>query len=381
MLETQKSKSLRLPSSKKLFLLPALFLLVSAGGIIGVFFQPPGLQFFFQATGLSPGGGSDHPMTTVAPAVTAPVANINTTIKALGRLRPYDDVAIVAPPFGSGDARIAKIIVEEGQFIDAGDVIAELDNLEQLASSVKIAEANLEVANATLAQTESQVGSSLKDLIAQRDSADEDVRVAEISHKRIVELHSRGVVSIGDFEQSELAVTKAKNVLEQTEAQLERISGGKSQSDIQLALSRLKLAKTNLEQASVELRKGYVRAPQSGTIISLLVRVGERPGNSGVALLGKTRTMQAELEVYQTDIMKVTPGASVKLTSPALSTALNGVVTRVGMNVERQSIVGSSPAANLDARIVRVMVDLDEASSLKAQFLTGLDITATVQVE
>ena len=127
------------------------------------------------------------------------------------------------------------------------------------------------------------------------------------------------------------------------------------------------------------MEKAYVRAPKSGTVLRLHVRVGERPGNSGLATLGRTDKMQAELEIYQTDISKVAPGATVTLTSPALAAPLYGTIAQIGLKVERQEIVGASPASNLDARVVKVVVDLDNESSMRAQTLTGLEITAAIE--
>lgn len=373
------AKAARLPRTKKLLLIPLVMGLIALGGVIGMYFQPPGLQFIFRVTGLEPGGGTDHPLAIASNPKAEPLAQQNTSIKALGRLMPYDDIAFVAPPFGAGDARVAKILVREGQYVDGDEVIAVLDNLHQLTSAVSVAEANLDVAEATVAQTESLVGSSFKDVLAERENAAEVARLALVDHQRITALYQQNLVSATDYEQSALNLSQANKSLAQANAQLSRIAGGEHQTDIQLALARLHLATSDLERAKTELQKAYVRAPKSGTIIRLHVRVGERPGGLGVAALGATEAMQAELEVYQTDIVNVSLGAKVLLTSHALTSPLRGTVSKIGLEVERQNLVGASPAANLDARIIRVVVDLDSESSRVAQALTGLQVTATVE--
>lgn len=377
--EPLQPKLFQLPRIQKLALIPIIIGLVALGGVIGMYFQPPGLQFIFRFTGLEPGGGTTHPLAIASDPKREVPAQENLSVKALGRLMPYDDVTFVAPPFGAGDARVAKILVREGQYVDADEIIAVLDNLDQLQSAMNVAAANLGVAEATLAQTESLVGSSFRDLIAERDSAAEVARIAVRDHQRVSELYQQNLVSITEFEQSALGVTKANKALDQANAQFDRIAGGEHQTDIQLALSQLNLATSDLERTKTEFQKAYVRAPKSGTIIRLHVRIGERPSSLGIASLGMTDAMQAELEVYQTDIVNVPLGAKVQLTSPALVSPLHGTVSKIGMEVERQSIVGASPAANLDARIIRVVVDLDRESSLLAQSLTGLEVTATVE--
>ena len=54
-------------------------------------------------------------------------------------------------------------------------------------------------------------------------------------------------------------------------------------------------------------------------------------------------------------------GAKATLTAEALSSSLKGTVTRIGLEIGRQSLVDSSPAANTDASVVEVTITLDEA--------------------
>ncbi len=302
-------------------------------------------------------------------------------VKALGRLMPENDIVIVAPPYGSGDARIAKLFIQEGDSVEAKQVIAEMDNLQHLIQLRKVAEANLAVAQASLSQVESLIGSTLKDLIAALELAEESLRIADAEHSRITKLYKENLISKTARDQSELQLVSAQKALDQTKAKLERVSGGVSQSDVELAVRQLLLAKSELERAQQALQKAYVKAPKAGTILSLHTLIGERPGNDGIAILGNTSKMQAELEIYQTDIGKIQLHQEVMLESPSLASELTGFVSRIGLEVERQSIVGTSPAANIDARIIRVIVDLDKVSSTHASKLTGLEVMATVFTE
>jgi HlyD family secretion protein len=85
------------------------------------------------------------------------------------------------------------------------------------------------------------------------------------------------------------------------------------------------------------------------------------------------------LEVYQTDIARVAPGQRVVLESPALAEPLHGTVERVGLEVERQSVLASDPSANTDARVVRTVVLLDAQDRARAARLSGLDVTGRIQ--
>ncbi|MFZ1479249.1 MAG: hypothetical protein WAT25_00580, partial [Paracoccaceae bacterium] len=139
-----------------LLLLLLLPLFLFTGGVLGMYYQPPGLQKFYALTGLTPGGGSTSPI-ALPPEIELPKEMAETMratdVVGLARLMPRGDVSIVAAPYGAGDARVAEILVAVGDLVARGDVVARLDNEGQLQSAVLLAEANLAIRQATLAQT------------------------------------------------------------------------------------------------------------------------------------------------------------------------------------------------------------------------------------
>ncbi len=97
--------------------------------------------------------------------------------------------------------------------------------------------------------------------------------------------------------------------------------------------------------------------------------------------IGNIERMTAEVEIYQTQIGDVNLGDPVVITANALPTPLQGTVSQIGLEVERQTLIDDDPAANTDARIVEVTVMLDEASSNLAARFTNLQVVATIQVD
>ena len=91
--------------------------------------------------------------------------------------------------------------------------------------------------------------------------------------------------------------------------------------------------------------------------------------------------MEAELEVFQNMVSRVAVGQSVSISSSALGeTALTGKVARIGTLVGRQKVTADDPAANTDARVLEVIVALDEPSSQRAARLVGLEVIGRIQV-
>ncbi|HEX9857406.1 MAG TPA: HlyD family efflux transporter periplasmic adaptor subunit, partial [Paracoccaceae bacterium] len=227
------------------------------------------------------------------------------------------------------------------------------------------------------------VAASLTEAKASRDRAAAALALATTELERVRNLVARGVAPRSQLDQAEATAAQAARELDRAEAFMTRYAGAETgaQADIELARRNLDVARADLDRAEQDMAKGRVVAATAGKILKLHVRAGEKPGAAGVATLGDTDHMRAELEVYQTDISRVATGQRVTLTAAALGpVVLSGTVDRIGLEVERQSLIASDPAANTDARIVRVEVALDAESSARAAGFTGLEVLARITV-
>jgi HlyD family secretion protein len=193
-------------------------------------------------------------------------------------------------------------------------------------------------------------------------------------------LRQRGFAADQSFDQRRAAREEAARDVERARATVSRYGSGDidSQHDVLVAARNLDAARADLARALADLDKASVRAPIAGTVLTIHVRPGEKPGSRGLMNLGNLERMGAEVEVYQTQIGRVALGDTVELTAEALPKPLEGVVTRIGLEVGRQTLVDASPAANTDARVVKVRVALDPASSQVAGRFTNLQVTARI---
>ncbi|MFN4009042.1 MAG: biotin/lipoyl-binding protein [Pannonibacter sp.] len=109
-----------------------VFLTLLIGGVGGPYFQGPAVRAIFAWTSLEPGAGARQPIALAVRRVPSPerVASMATgDVVALGRLQPAGGVVSGALPQGAGDARIDRILVDEGDIVTEGDVLAVLDSL------------------------------------------------------------------------------------------------------------------------------------------------------------------------------------------------------------------------------------------------------------
>ncbi len=370
---------------RKVRWLPLIPVLMLTGGVIAMYFQPPGIRIAMRTLGLQPGGGTSNPIAVPAPPKLAVDAAAPATrqVVALGRLAPEGDLRIVAPPFGAGDARIAVLRVEEGAKVASGDILAIMDNEGQLKAVVEAAQANVAQRSAALEQTRAQVRASRDEAAAALARAEATARNAQSDFERIEQLAKRGV-------STEAALSKARTVRDETAREIDRTKATLSrfesldldrQPDVVVASSNLAVARSEFARATQDVDKAYVRAPISGTVLTVLVRPGEKPGAAGVLKLGNTDRMKAEIEVFQTQIGFIALGDTVELTADSLPRRLEGKVERIGLEVGRQTLVDPNPAANTDARVVKVHALLSPESSVIAQRFTNLQVIARITTQ
>jgi HlyD family secretion protein len=94
--------------------------------------------------------------------------------------------------------------------------------------------------------------------------------------------------------------------------------------------------------------------------------------------MGDTDQMMAEVEVYQDRIGAVAIGQPVELVAVAIGQTLQGRVLSIGLMVGQQGLVSDDTAANTDARVITVMVELDARSSAIAARFTNLEVIARI---
>jgi HlyD family secretion protein len=137
-----------------------------------------------------------------------------------------------------------------------------------------------------------------------------------------------------------------------------------------------------VERAQAELDLATVRSPQDGQVLKIHTRPGELVGNQGIVSLGQTQRMVAVAEVYEVDLSHVQVGqdATVISKNNAFPHVLCGKVVEVGLEINKQDVLNTDPAAQFDARVVEVKVLLDDASSHRVAGLTNLSVQVSIDV-
>ncbi len=354
-----------------------------SGAVVGMYFQPPALRVFYTVTGLTPGAGSERPI-ALPPEIELPKEMAETMrptdVLGLARLMPRGDISPVAAPYGAGDARVAEILVSEGDRVEKGTEVAWLDNRDFLESAVLLAEANMAVREASLMQTRAAVLSSRDEAQATLDQVRSAAGEASAQRLRTEELFERAIATQSTLDAAVAAERQAEAAVAKAEATLARFTtvALDEQPDVVVAERNLDAARADLDRVRRDLSRAVVRAPISGTVLDITVTPGTRPPADGIMQIGDTSAMMAEVEIWQDRISHVALGQPVELAAIAISRTFQGKVQSIGLTVGRQGLLADDTAANTDARVVRVMVALDAESSSAAAAFTNLEVIARI---
>jgi HlyD family secretion protein len=267
-----------------------------------------------------------------------------------------------------------------GDRVARGTELARLDNAAALEGAVLLAEANLAVRQATLMQTRAAIEASRDEAQATLDQARTLAEDARATLLRTEELFGRGVATSATLDGARTASGEAALAVLRAEATLRRFSSVAldEQPDVVVAARNVDAAGADLARARLDLGRAVVVAPIAGTILDIHATPGQRPPAEGIMEMGDTGQMMAEVEVWQDRIGSVQPGQPVELAAAALGATLQGQVESIGLTVGRQGLISDDAAENKDARVIRVLVALDPASSRTAARFTGLEAIARI---
>ncbi len=153
--------------------------------------------------------------------------------------------------------------------------------------------------------------------------------------------------------------------------------------DVQGAQAELSRAQAAARQAQAEVNQAYIRAPSAGEILKVHTRAGESPGTDGIVEMGQTSQMVAVAEVYESDVRKLRVGqtATIKSESGAFNQNLRGTVSYIGLQIGKQDVLNTDPAADSDSRVVEVKIEIDPTDSTAVKGLTNSKFAVTIDTQ
>ncbi|WP_244445814.1 efflux RND transporter periplasmic adaptor subunit [Devosia sp. LC5] len=213
---------------------------------------------------------------TVPNTVTVGRADIEQTVLASGVLQANSLVSIGAEVSG----RIDAVHVKLGQDVKKGDLIAEIDSLNQ-ENAVKTAQA------------------ALMAIEAQKRAQQATLVQAQAALVRNTSLSGSNLVSKTDLDAAQAAVDSSLAQIDQLDAQIAQ-------------------AELSVESAKLNLSRTQIVAPNDGTVVAVLVEAGQTVNANQttptIVKIADLDTMVIKAEISEADVVRVAAGQRVYFT-------------------------------------------------------------------
>jgi len=319
----------------------------------------------------------------------------NGTIPALSDEITLDEAHVHGAVSSVGaqlDGRISDMHVELGDRVEAGDILATLQNdalkAQVEAATQDIQQRRLELDRAELAdriatqQAEAALERALSEVEASEARlnaahAEKDLRQSEL--ERVEELSTRGIAPDADLETARQAAQAARALAERRQAELEvtRAEVGMARTRLERAALRtadrdimrkqIAEAEANLERLKARVAYSRIRAFESGVVVALPARLGDSVVE-GDPILDIWRTDQIWIRAWisEDDLSHIAQGDRAKVRISAIGDApLDGTVHRILVSRDgKASTLPGEPISPLlpdDARFaVQLLLDSDD---------------------
>jgi multidrug resistance efflux pump len=302
-------------------------------------------------------------MVTSSPPITAPTNPYDDDVAGTGIVEPASELIALAIERGGV---VTRIDVVAGDRVEVGQPLFAIDDRDYRAA-VAQDEAGVAAADASIAAID-------ESLIAQRDTieqaraaldgAEAERLRASLDHTRYTELvrdswatRQRLETAAADARKADAGVAAAKAALAGAQQQIEVLSAQRKE-----AAAKLGQVKATLEQARVDVDKTVVKAPISGAILKVNIRLGEY-AQAGVLTdplmtMGLVDPLHVRVDIDETETWRVRPGRSAIARlrgNPDISTPLTFVRFEPYV-LPKRSLTGDT-TERVDTRVLQALYE------------------------
>ncbi|CAN5539502.1 efflux RND transporter periplasmic adaptor subunit [soil metagenome] len=347
--------------SKKKWIVGAAISLIAIGGLSAFTYTHSGSQ--------------GTPVTTTVATPAPPVVTVTTDAAKMGRvssaLTVTGSVSAVDPlTIGSqaSGLSIVQVLVEEGDYVRKGQVLAILDSsilqaqlkgmeahmMGSRASARKAIQPNRQEDIAGLAAAYQQAMADVQQRQAMITQMEATLTNAHSNARRYKDLLKEGAVSQQEADNHATdEVTASTNLqgakeqfyaakfsAEQSHNKLEMAQRGGRKEDIIVSEANADETAASVQQLRAQIDQTIIRAPDEGLITKRLAHIGDVASN-GKALFEMIRKGQLELraQVTQSDLSRLRPGITAALSDSVRS--VTGTIFQISPTVDSATRLGT----------------------------------------
>jgi multidrug resistance efflux pump len=260
-------------------------------------------------------------------------------LRVAGHLVPAQRVLVHATVPGV----IERLDIQEGDLVKKGGVLVRLNHDAQ-SLRVQAAEAQLRIAMAGLQRTRAGIDAfQARFQVAEADlqRAQANLTASRTELKRLEQLADNKAISQSSLARARRAAEMARAEVQGKEAELEGLRKDlvTRKAEVVIAEAEVKLAETKLEQARQQLGRHEIRAPITGTVLSVPAQVGglvnpSRPDQSLLAEIADLSRLEVVAALSVQDVARLAVGARCQVQVTGTNNTYPGKLTRLSPVVD-----------------------------------------------
>jgi HlyD family secretion protein len=260
--------------------------------------------------------------------------------------------------------RIARIDVEEGQKVAAGQALAALDTASLEArigeAAAKVEEARAQLLRARNGNRSQDVGQARARVAAAQAAA----RAAEEQYRRRATLVGPGAISRAVWEQTVAERSRTRAQLAEAQQALSLVRTGSRPEDVAAAGARLRAAEAARVSAATDLRDTRLTAPLDAVVETRAQEPGAivQAGQT-VLTLAMNRPLRIRAYVSEPDLSRIAPGMGVEVTADGNPRTYRGTIGWISPKAEftPRSVETENLRTDLVYRLRILVADPDDA--------------------
>ena len=297
-------------------------------------------------------------------------------VVSAGRVEPQSEEIRLGPQM---DGVLKAVVVEEGQEVRRGQVVAVLDNGDY---SARVALARAALAEAEAALDRLRNGSRIEergeaDALVREAQAQVDVAASERERRRV--LVDRGAASRSEFDLVDRDWRTAQARLEAARQRAAVVHQSTRPEDLRRAEAELASARARVLEAEALLDKTILRAPINGRILRKIRKAGESVSANGttpVVAMGDCSRLRVRADVDETDVARLKIGQAAFVKAEAYGDRkFTGRIVQIGQALGRKTVRTDEPTERVDTKILETLIELDPGQTLPV----GLRVDAFIQ--
>lgn len=240
---------------------------------------------------------------------TAQIGDIENSVMASGKVKALNTVDVGAQVSGE----VTRLYVEVGDEVAEGDLIAQIDQVTQ-NNTLSNEQATLEQSVAAIQSAQAEVLSrqaSLKSAQADLASRQSELRQARTDFERLQGLVAIDAISKQEYDTQATKVETAQAAVANARAAIDTAGAAiaTANANVNSQQAALRKSETNVSTAKEDLSYTTIRAPMSGTVVSVTTEQGTTVNANQTAptivTLADLSTVRINAQISEADVINV----------------------------------------------------------------------------